>query len=138
MPVLRSNVSGTNGNLNTRTAGYVQPGTAIAMGNLKQRITALSCLVTVTAETNTLTLTPGWQVSHDNSTWYDVAPPNNPANVALATGTSSADPAVSKVVAAPEAVYGWEYARCVIVTGVVTGAATDLYAFAYNCRLTDV
>jgi hypothetical protein len=122
-----------SGNLNTVVAGTTTAGTAISTANMAPG--SLSCLFTVTAETNTITITPKWQVSDDNSTWYDLSGLNNAAQVALATGTAGADAAVSKVLTAPSEVSGWKYVRPAVVNGVATGAATDLYAFELHFRV---
>lgn len=89
----------------------VQPGT-------------LSVCTTVKGDTNTITLTGKWQVQlKDGATWVDVASDaNNPANVALATGTAGADAAVQKVIPAPLAVHAYRKARFVVVSGVAVGA----------------
>jgi len=111
----------TTGGTGLSTAG-VQPG-------------SLSCLFTLLAETNTLTLTGKFQVSDDNSTWYDLAgDAQNPANVAIATGTAGADTAVTRVLPVPSSAQGWRYIRAAIVNGVATGAAGDTYAFSFRFR----
>lgn len=129
---VRNNVSSSSGNLDTLVSGSVQAGNAIFMGNIAPKLKSLSAKVAVTAATSTITLAAKWQVSNDNSTWVDVAhEPQNPAAVVLATGTAAI---VTKVIPAPEAVYGWMWARVAIVTGVTTAGATDLFAIGYNYR----
>jgi hypothetical protein len=91
----------------------------------------LSSLVTVDAETNTITLESYWQVSNDASTWVDAATENNAAVVVLATGTAGADAAVTKSIPAPRSVYGWRYARAVVVNRVVDGLIADTYRLGY-------
>lgn len=134
---MRYNAHPVSGNFNGSTAGTTKGGAAVAMGdNQRQKVRALSALVAVDAETENLTLTGKWQVSNDNSTWVDVANgTQNAAGVELATGTDGADAAVTKAYDAPQAVYGWRYARFAIVNGVATGATTDTYAISYCYRV---
>lgn len=114
-------------------AGTTTPGTALATAGIESG--SLSCHVNVDAETNTITLTAKFQVSDDNSTWYDLAgDAQNPANVLLATGTAGADASVDRVLPVPPAALGWKYVRAAIVNGVATGAAADTYAFVWHFR----
>lgn len=125
----------TSGNFNTDVAGTVKPGASVSIWGPAGGVVngTLAGLVIVDAETNTLTLTAYWQVSEDGSTWYDVsAAANNPANVALATGTAGADATATEVLPAPSAVYAWSFARLVVVNGVATGATTDTYSIQYK------
>lgn len=85
---------------------------------------SLACTVAVAAKTSTTTFTATWQVSPDNSTWIDVVEPNNPASVALATGTGSSV-TTTKVIAAPLAVYAYKQARIRVTTAVSTADGTD-------------
>jgi len=118
-------------------AGQVN-GNALFMGGINQKVTFVSALVTVDAETDTITTTAKWQGSDDKSTWFDLAhEPQNPAGVALATGTSGSDAAVTKAIPAPPSAYGYRYARCSIVIGVVTGTDNDTYSIAYSYRQVD-
>lgn len=130
------NAQSVSGDFDSDAAGTDKAGATLLM--LLVKAGSLSSLVTVDAETNTLTMTARWQVSNDASTWVDVVVPNNPANVALATGTGGADAAVSRAIAAPEAVYGWRYARLVVQNGVATGATADTYAIGYCYDRADV
>lgn len=119
------------GNLDTLVAGTITGGNALAMQNVE--IGSLSATVTVDAETNTITIAALWEVSQDNSTWLRCSgAPNNPAEVVLATGTAGADAAVTRVVPAPPAVYGYRFARCSVLNGVATGGASDTYSIGYN------
>lgn len=93
---------------------------------------SLSALVTVDAETDTLTITGRWQVSNDKSTYVDIVPSNNAANVIIATGTAGADAAVTKAICAPDQIFGYKYCRYVLTNGVATGAATDTYSIGYS------
>ena len=89
---------------------------------------SLSGLVAATASTSTLTIAANWQVSTDNSTYYDVVPPNNAANVVLITGNGTGA-TTSKVVPCQE-LFGWKYARLKAYTGVATAdAAVDGVTF---------
>lgn len=86
---------------------------------------SLSATVYTLATTNTLTLTAKWQVSDDGSTW-----------VAQVTGTGSAVSA-TRVIPAPDSVYGKRRARCVVVSGTGSGggAGQDEANISYNYRL---
>jgi hypothetical protein len=133
-PAQWASVSGGTGDLTAApAAGSTTGGTAIATAMWQPG--TLSCLFTVDAETNTITLTGKFQVSNDNSTWYDLAgDAQNPANVALATGTAGADTAVDRVLPVPMAAHGFKYIRAAVVNGVATGAAVDTYAFTFYGR----
>lgn len=129
-----------SGNANTLASGSVVAGTALAMGdNTRKKVVCLSALLTVLAETSTFTWAFKWQVSNDNSTWVDLANGSqNAAAVVLATGTAGADTAVSKVMPAPDSIYGWKWARLALVTGGTTGASVDTYAASYVYRSNNV
>jgi hypothetical protein len=114
-------------------AGTTTPGVALATAGIEPG--TLSLHATVDAETSTLTLTVKLQVSDDGATWYDLAgDAQNPANVALATGTAGADAAVDRVFPVPPAALGWRYVRAAVVNGVATGGAADTYAFTWHYR----
>lgn len=66
--------------------------------------------------TSTLTFTASWQVSNDNTTFYDVKSHNNVANVAVSASSTL-------ILNAPDAAFGWKYARVQVTTGA-TAAAT--------------
>lgn len=133
-PARWSSASGGSGDLTSApVAGTTTGGTALPTANIEMG--TLSCLVTVDAETSTLTLTAKFQVSNDNSTWYDLAgDAQNPANVLLATGTAGADASVDRVLPVPPAALGWKYVRAAVVNGVATGGAADTYAFTFYFR----
>ena len=132
-PRFRS-VSGGSGTLTAAPiAGTTTAGTALATSGVEEG--TLSCRFDLLAETSTLTLTAKFQVSDDNSTWYDVAgDAQNPANVAQAAGTGGADTVVSRVIPVPAGVLGYNYVRAAIVNGVATGAVGDTYAFTWKYR----
>ncbi len=92
----------------------------------------LSATVTVDAETDTITLGAVWEVSNDASTWKRCVPSNNAATVVLMTGTAGADTAVTRVVEANMAVYGYRYARISLENLVANGLIADTYAVSYN------
>jgi hypothetical protein len=133
-PVKWVAISGGSGDLTAApVAGTTTAGTAIPTATVQ--FGSMSCLFTLLAETNTLTLTGKFQVSDDNSTWYDLAgDAQNPANVLIATGTAGADTAVTRVLPVPPSAFGWRYVRAAIVNGVATGAAGDTYAFSFRYR----
>jgi hypothetical protein len=139
MATKKFNVSGGTGTFNGITATSQVSGNAVFIGNDVQRAQALSALCVLLAETNTLTLTVKWQVSNDNTTFYDCAfSIGNAAATVVGTGTAGADTAVTKVFEAPQAVYGWKYARVAFVVGVATGAAGDTYTYGYNYLQGDI
>jgi hypothetical protein len=133
---LRSAVYSTSGNADTLVAGSTIAGTSVNLGdNARQKVKELSALVTVDAETTSLTFAAKLQVSNDNSTWYDISNGSqNAAAVVLATGTAGADASVSKVFTFPAGTYGWRYARLALVTAGATGAAVDTYSISYYLR----
>lgn len=129
-PPRLANASGGSGNLNGVNAGTTTAGTALAVNSVQPGSLSLFC--NVLAETNTLTITVKMQVSQDNSTWYDLAgDAQNPANVALATGTAGADSATTRVLPVPTSVQSWAWIRPAVVNGVATGASADTYAFTW-------
>lgn len=91
----------------------------------------LSANLTCTAATSGITYTVKWQVCDDDSTWVDCVAMNSAANVTLTTGTAAA---LSRCFDAPSCVYGKQYARLALVTGVQTAGAGDQYAGSYNYR----
>ena len=118
-------------NLNTVVAGTETAGPTVDMAYVKDG--TLSATLITDVETDTLTLTAKWQVFNDlTSAWMDVFPPNNAAYVLIGTGTAGADALISKVLQAPDAVYGFRQARLTLVNGAATGAAADTYRIAYN------
>lgn len=122
-----------SGNLNTLVAGStVNGGSLLVSDSVRVKLKNLSAQVSATAATATLTVSFKWQVSIDGTTFLDVANgPQNAASVVFTTGTSAIK---SGVIQAPEAVYAWAYTRIVLVTGVATGAAGDLYTMSYTAR----
>lgn len=120
----------TSGNLDSETAGTIVGGATLIMYDVKPG--TLSARYNVDAETDTITLTPVWQVSDDSSTWERLLQPNGAAEVVMATGTGSADDAVVRRVSAPDGVYGHRFARCGVLVGVTTGTTSDTYAFKYQ------
>jgi hypothetical protein len=98
----------------------------------------VSALVTLDAETDTITLEASWQVSNDDTTWYDVIPLNNAAQVVWATGTAGADASVSAVLPMPPACDGMRYARIAVTPRVTDGLIADTYAVGYNLIKADL
>jgi hypothetical protein len=131
-PARWKSLTAVSGNLNTLAAGTITATPALSTANIAAG--TLSCLFVVEAETNTLTISPLWQVSDDNSTWYSVGPVNNAAVVVLATGTSGDDPVVSRVLSAPNEVLGWKYVRAAVVNLVAQGGAADTYSMTIHYR----
>jgi hypothetical protein len=127
-------INGGSGDLTAApVAGTTTGGTGISLTGIQPG--TMSCLVTVDAETTSITLTGKFQVSNDNSTWYDLAgDAQNPANVTLATGTGGADASVDRVLPVPMGAFGWKYIRAAVVNAGATGAAVDTYAFTFYAR----
>jgi hypothetical protein len=134
---MRYNDKAATGNADTLVAGSTIAGNALDMGdNSRQKVRALSVLVTVDIETTSLTLAGVWQVSNDAVTWVNVTNgTQNAAAVILGTGTGGADASISRVFEAPSAVYGWKKARFTLLTAGATGAAVDTYSLGYNYRV---
>lgn len=118
----------------TGAAPQTVAGTAVLVQGIETG--SLSAKVYAKATTNTLTITPKWQVSDDGSTWRDAKPSNNAANVALVTGTGSAVTDTVQI-AAPDSVYGSIYARLICVSGVGIGggAGVDEASVYYHSRV---
>src|SRR5690242_14962158 len=101
--------SGGSGNLNGITSGSVVNGTT--MLPLTWARESVTCLVALNLTTNTMTVTVKFQGSTDSSTWYDIAgDAQNPANVAIATGTGS-PVATNKILPLPQGAERWPYMR---------------------------
>jgi hypothetical protein len=102
--------------LSTGTAPETNAGPTLAMNDVT--VGTLSALVYGQAKVNLMTLEPQWQVSADASTWYDAKTANNAASV---------------VMSAPDAVYGWAYARCSVVSRLADAVdGDDEYNVSYN------
>lgn len=121
------------------TGAAPQTGAGNSQQMIDVEVGTLSALVYAKATTNTLTITAKWQVSADNSTFYDVYASNSAAFVAQVTGTGSAVTA-TRAIAALDSVYGWRYARMVVITGtgVGGGVGVDEYEISYNFTLRQV
>lgn len=116
-------------------AGTVMAGNAINLNEVDDG--SLVALVYAQATTNTLTLAAKWQALDwaDGTTWRDIVDSNNPANVALVTGTGSAV-AATKYVSAPSGAYGaFKQVRCVVVSGGAAAGAGDEFNIAYGWRM---
>lgn len=129
-PIRKFASTATTGTLDTLVAGTQTSGGTVNMSQVQWG--SLCARIIVDVETNTLTLYGDWQVSDDASTWSDVAPMNNAANVVIGTGTGGADASITKVLEAPQCVYSFRYARLALRNGVVTGNAADTYSVVYH------
>ena len=110
-------------------------GEVVAIGSGAVRLEKLSANLTVLAQTNTFTITPEWQVCNtSDGTFIPISPSNNAANVVLQTGTSGQEVAISRVVSAPDGIYGWRFARMSLVAGGTTGTSDDTYSISYCFR----
>lgn len=121
--------SSASGTLDTVVVNTVTAGTSLPMNDVVPG--TLSALVTVDSETENLTQDLVWQVSNDGSTWYRAVNSTNTATTTLATGTAGADASVTRVIAAPDAVYGWRLARAGILSAGDTGTTSDTYSISY-------
>jgi|WetSurMetagenome_2_1015567.scaffolds.fasta_scaffold02064_8 hypothetical protein len=136
MSYRRYNVSQSSGNFTGQTSGSTMtPGVTLHIGESQQDIAFLSARLSVTCVTTGATIGCKWQGSSDGSTWDDIAnAPNNPAATVLVTGTGTAL-AATKAIGAPDAVYGYKYARAVaVLTSTTAGLTTDLWAMGYTYR----
>jgi hypothetical protein len=113
----------------TGAAPQVGAGNTVTMGGLVAG--TLSAHIEMSVKTSTLTETPSWQVSDDNTNWYDVKVSNNAANVATAAGTGAT--VTTKVdLQAPASVHGHKYARAIVTTAVGVGdGVNDAYLINY-------
>lgn len=90
----------------------------------------IGAVVEATAATSNLTVTALWQVSSDGSTWIDCAHgPQNPAGVALTTGTAAK---VTKAIPAPPNAAGFKCLRLALVIGATTGTTGDTAKISYT------
>lgn len=127
------NASPVSGNFNGSAAGTVKAGATLQVNNAARRVVEhLSALVTLEAETNTLTIRPKWQTSNDGSVWVDCIDQVNATATVQATGTAGADSPGTRIVEAPPSAYGSRFARCSAVNAAQTGNTTDTYAIGYN------
>ena len=119
-PIRRVTLSADTGNLDAITAGGGEvAGSAVRTGQFAQG--TLQALVEVTIATGSLTIAPKWQVSDDDSTYYDLREGSGPAPVTFtATG--------SRVLAAPEAARAWKFARPALVVAGADATAADTYS----------
>jgi len=119
-PIRRTVLTADADDLDAITAGGgTVTGTAVNMTAVSPG--TLCALVEVTIATGSLTLSPKWQVSDDNSTFYDLQEGSGPAPVAIAaTG--------SKVLSAPEAARAWKFARPAIATSAHNATTGDTYS----------
>jgi hypothetical protein len=122
-----SSASGTFTGVNS---GSSVNGTTLQIDQVEPH--TLSALATLLAETNTVTLSAYWQVSADQTTWYNVINQVNSTFTVEATGTAGADTAVSKVIDAPPAVYGWRFCRLSVLVGGTNATVNDTYAISYS------
>jgi hypothetical protein len=109
-------------------AGTVFAGTAIDMSRIEPGSLMARCVATIA--TASLTMTPSWQVSDDNSTWENVKVANNAANVALsATATVHLE--------GPTCLSGKKWARAVMTGAAATATTGDFTRFSYSYLVAD-
>lgn len=111
-------------------------GNSLFLGMSSEKVVdgTLSAYLIITAATSSVTITPSWQVSNDGSTWTTVklSSLNSPA-IAVATGAQN----VTTVVAPPQMVHGYQWARCLLNVAGATGAAADTYSIGYSYKQPD-
>jgi hypothetical protein len=118
------NYQATSGDFDGLAADTVTPGATLSMVDVKR---GLRARFVVEAETDTLQIEAGWQISDDNgTTWEDVLFP-----WVLATGTAGDDAVVTTHFSAPEGVYSALHVRAVVRNKVATGTANDTWAISY-------
>jgi len=104
-------------------AGSTFPGNALDTSQFEPGTLMARCVATIA--TGSLTLTPFWQVSDDNSTWEDVVVQNNAANVAI-TATKTVH------LVAPPCLSGKKWVRAAFLSAGATAAAGDFKRFSYS------
>lgn len=117
------------------TAGNDNLLSPVLLMNRVRASTGLSAQVTITADTATMTVTPVWQGSDDNSTFFDLHQPNNAAFVIQATGTVAAN---ARIISAPPGALAVRFLRLVYRVGVATGGAADVGNIGYNYQKDDL
>ena len=128
--ILRFNTSIVTGTLNTVSNSSVT-GSALFIGTSFLKVEHISAYLIVTAATSSITVTPYWQVSNDNTTYKTIHnDPTVPLNLPVATGAEN----VTEAVPAPKGIEGYRYARCMLLVGGATGGASDLYSIGYSYR----
>lgn len=130
---VRYNTSIVTGTLNTVSATSVT-GANVHLGGSYTKVADLTAYLILTAATSSITITPYWQVSNDASTFTTIqSGPQSPANIAIVTGTAN----TTKAIEPPRGVYGYRFARCMLLVGGATGGASDLYSIGYSYRQLD-
>lgn len=87
---IKQNQSATGVKAFTGAAPQQANGATLAMAGLNIEPNTLSASVYAKATVSTLTLTGKWQGSYNGIQWFDLKVSNDPADVALVTGTGSA------------------------------------------------
>jgi len=117
--------SASTGTFSAASSGDTKNGTSINMNDVEDG--TLSAYLVATIATGSVTITPRWRVSKNNSTFYTIKDQNNVAKTAI-----SATETV--VLEAPKAVAGWPYSRLSLVVGGSTGTTGDTYDIRYSYR----
>lgn len=107
-------------------AGTTFPGNALNTAQVQPGTLMARCVATIA--TGSLTFAPKWQVSDDNSTWEDVTPMNNAANVTI-TATAT------KHLEGPPCLAGKRWVRAVFLSAGATATTGDFYRFSYSYLL---
>ncbi len=104
-------------------AGTVFAGPSLNMSRVAPGTLMARCLATIA--TGSLTMTPSWQVSDDNSTWENVKVANNAANVAASATTTLH-------LEGPACLSGKKWARAVLTGAGATATTGDFSNFSYS------
>jgi len=114
----------------TGAAPQVGAGNTVLMNNVMPG--TLSAKIVMAVKTSSMTMTPSWQVSEDNSTWVNAKGFNNPAYVATAAGTGSTVTTTIQLMG-DMALSGHRYVRAIVTTasGTADGVA-DAYSCSYS------
>lgn len=102
----------------TSANGTARNGATIDLGNVA--VGTLALFVQTTIVTGSVVATWKFQVSNDNTNFYDLALLNNPANVTI-TATEA-----GRVLAVPSNAHAWKYGRVVATLSGAATAAGDL------------
>ncbi len=138
MSYRRYNVSQTTVNFTGATTGAKVYSNSLFIGENDRKVADLSARVVATLTVTSATYKATWQGSNDNTTFDDLAhSPENPAGVAILTGTVSATATIA--IGAPNSAYGYKYARLsVLLTSTTAGSTNDAIIIGLNYRQLDV
>lgn len=119
-PIRRNILTAEAGDLNAITTGGADVTFAsVPLSGVEPG--SLCALVAVTIATGSVAIAPRWQVSDDDSAFYDLREGAGPAPVTItATG--------NRVLAAPKAASAWKFARPVLFASGADATTGDTYS----------